>query len=813
MTFTAIRSAAFAFLRDVRCAARGLRRAPGFTLVATVTLGLGIGANSAIFTVVNAVMLKGLPYRSADLLVHVWETEPRQAARQVSYPDFTDIRDGATSLGAVAGYAFGAFTLKSEGGSERLAAGRVSATFFSVLGVEPLLGRLFRAEEDRPLGRPDVAVVSHGLWQRRFGGDPGIIGRRLTLNDELVTVIGVLPQSFHFARLGEPEVFVTLSPSKEAIDRRFMHWMWAIGRLRDGVTLEAANAELASLALTRAAADPQWHQATGLRAAPLREALVGPIRPVVLGLFAAAGAVLLIACANVATMLLARAMGRRREIGIRLALGAGRGRIVSQFLGESILLSLSGGALGLLWAGWGVRGLVAAIPAAQLQSLPFLKDLQVDPRVLGFTFAVCILSGLLFGLIPAFRTSSHRMVDSLKEGARGSSGRERLRSSLVVAEIAIAVPLVAATGLFGRSLTRLLNVNPGFETSHLLTARLAVPGARYDAPEKLDAFFDEWQARVRSLPGVASAALIDRLPLLGPGNTGTPALAGAPADATAPDAELRTVSEDYFRVMGLNLVSGRSFAPWDRMGAPRVAVVNQEMAERIFKGRDPLGDRVTFAFIEGPIEVVGVVANEKTGALDGDVRPTLYFPWRQDTGVSMSAVIRTHSDPKALAGVLRAETLSLEPDAILSSIRTMDEVIGSVPATFLRRYPLLILGCFALLALVLASIGIYGVMSIAVHERATEIGIRMALGAQAGGVQRLVLRQGLTLAALGASLGVVAGLSGSRILSTALFETPPTDPLVFASAAVILVSVAALACWIPARRASRVDPLAAIRQE
>jgi predicted permease len=798
---------------DVRYTTRGLMKSKAFSLVAVTTLGLGIGANSAVFTVVNAVLLKGLPYRDADRLVHIWETEPRQQMRQVSFPDFKDVRDGAQSFESVAGYAFDGFTLKTADGSERLNAARVSANFFTTLGVAPLMGRSFTVDEDQPLLQRSVVMLSHGFWQRRFGGDAGIVGRSLTLSGAPFTVIGVLPADFHFARLGEPDVFATLSPGQAAVERRFMHWMWAFGRLREGVTAEAASAELASIALTRAQNDQQWHKETGLRAMSLREALVGPIRPLVLGLFAAVAAVLLIACANVANMLLARAMSRKREIGIRLALGAGRGRIVAQFLTESVVLALAGGALGLLWAGYGVRAMVAAIPANQLTTLPFLKGLQVEPGILAFTFAVCVGTGLLFGLMPALRTSGARVIDSLKDGARGSSGRQRLRSALVVSEIAIALSLVAATGLLARSLSRLLDVDPGFETRGLVTARVGIPATAYDTPDKTEAFFDQWHARIQALPGVLGVAFVDLLPLTGSGNTGTPSIVGVPADSTAPDANLRTVSENYFSVMGLQTLSGRAFGATDRMNAARVAIVNRAFCDELLKGREAVGERITFAFNNSPLEIVGVVANEKVGLLDGRVRPVVYFPWRQQGGPATSVVVRGASDPRAISGALRAETLAMEPDAIVTSVRTMEEIIAASPATFLRRYPLLILSCFAGLALLLASIGIYGVMSLTVRERTSEIGIRMALGAPSSSVLQLVMKQGLLLALFGVTAGILTGLAGSRVLSSALFETPPTDPATFGASAVILLIVAGAACWIPARRASRVDPLTAVRQE
>ncbi|MBP6702196.1 MAG: ABC transporter permease [Vicinamibacteria bacterium] len=802
-----------AFTRDVRYAARSLRKAKTFTFVAVATLGLGIGANSAVFTVVNAVLLKGLPYRDADRLMHVWETEPRQQTRQISYPDFRDVRDEARSFEGVAGYAYDGFALKTGEGSERLAAARVSANFFDVLGVQPMLGRAFRAEEDQPGLTRTVAVLSHGLWQRRFGADPTIVGQVVTLSGAPFTVIGVLPADFHFARLGEPEVFATLSPSAVMSERRFTHWMWAIGRVRDGLNAEAVNAELVSIAAARAKLDPQWHLETGLRVVPLRDALVGPIQPLVLGLFAAVAAVLLIACANVANMLLARAISRQREVGIRLAMGAGRGRIVSQFLTESVLLSLAGGALGLLWAGWGVRTMVSAIPTSQLATLPFLKGLEVEPGVLAFTFGVCLATGILFGLLPALRTSAGKVVDTLKDGARGSGGRERLRSTLVVSEIAIALALVAATGLLGRSLSRLLDVDPGFDTRNLVTARLSIPRASYDTPAKAERFFDEWQSRIASLPGVQSVALVDQLPLTGQGNTGTPSIVGVAGNSTSPDANLRTVSEDYFKVMGMPLLAGRSFTASDGPNAPAVAVVNQAFVADVLGGRDAIGQRVGFAFVDGSIEVIGVVGNEQATSLDARMRPVFYFPWRQEASNGTAIVARTTKDPRPVMAALRSESRAMEADILLLGVQTMEDIIATTPATFLRRYPLMILGVFAALALVLASIGIYGVMSLSVRERSSEIGIRMALGAQASAVLGLVLRQGLTLSVLGVTLGLAIGLAGSRVLSSALFETPPTDPAVFGLAAVILIAVAAVASWLPARRASRVDPLVALRRD
>lgn len=805
-----------ALLQDLRYAARGLRRAPAFTLAAVLTLGLGIGANTAAFTVVDAALLRALPYRDQDRLVQLWESAPRkQRERQLSYPDFADVRDSSTVFEAVAGYAFDGFTLSSDEGAERLAGARVSAGFFRVLGVEPVLGRGFRPEEDQEAAKREVVVLSHGLWQRRFGSDPGVVGRRITLGGEPYTVVGVLPRSFHFARLGDPEIFATLAPSRAAVERRYMHWMWALARLRPGVGLEQANAELAGIARARERLDPRWHEDSGLYAVPLRDAIVGGVRPLLLGLLAAVALVLLIACLNVANMLLARAGARRRELGIRTALGADRARLVRQLLTESLLLALLGGAAGLLWAGGGVRALVAAIPEAQRESLPFLKDLALNPAVLAFTTGACLLTGLVFGLAPALHACDRDVALRLKESGRGSARRQGLRSALVVGELALALVLVVAAGLLTRSLSRLLAVDPGFETSHLLTARIGLPAARYAAPQQVEAFFGRWRSRIESLPGVAGVALVDRLPLLGSGNTGTPSVVGRPAsDVHAPDSELRTVSSEYFRTMGIALRAGRGFDERDRADAPRVAVVNQTFADALFPDADPLGQRVGFAFLSGPpLAIVGVVADEKVGELDARTRPVFYFHWLQEPRAATSVVVRTRSDPHALLAALRAESRALEPELLVAGVRTMEELIAGSQASFLRRYPLLLLGSFAALALALAAIGVYGVMSYSVSQRTNEIGIRLALGAAPGNVLALVLKEGLALALLGAAAGLGGALATARVLSSLLFETPPTDPSVLTVSALVLLAVAALACWLPARRAARTDPLAAIRCE
>jgi len=803
------------FLHDLRYAARGLRKSPTFTMVALVTLGLGIGANTAVFTVVDAALLRGLPYRDTDRLVHVWEATSREPHRQLSYPDFADVRDRSRSFESVAGYANDGFTLTTTEGSEQIDGARVSAGFFRTLGVAPILGRSFRPEEDKPLRQRDVVLLTHGLWRRRFAGDPTIVGKQLTLSGGTFTVIGVLPAPFHFARLGDPEIYATLSPTANAVERRYMHWMWGLARLRPGVGIEQANADLTGIARGREREDPRWHKDTGLFVAPLRDSIFGTIRPLLLGLLAAVAGVLLIACVNVANMLLARASGRRQEVGVRVALGASRRRLVAQFLTESLLLGLLGGAAGLLWAGWGVRAMVAAIPDVQLRSLPFLMNLSLHPGVLLFTITVCVATSVLFGLVPALHASGGSVSERLKEGGRGGSGKQRLRGLFVVTEVALALMLSAAAGLLTRSLYRLLNVDPGFSTQNLLTARLTLPSTQYDTPEKVETFYRSWKTRIESLPGVKSVAMVDRPPLMGAGNSGTPTIVGRPApDSHAPETQMRTVSLDYFRVMGIPLLAGRDFTEVDRAGARRTVIVNQAFVEQVLGGDEAIGRQMSFAFLNGQVlEIVGVVGNENVADLDARVRAALYYPWLQDRSPSMSVLVRTPSDPATFARVLRTESLALEPNLVVSGARSMQELINGAPPTFLRRYPLLLFGSFAAVALVLAAIGIYGVMSYSVSQRTGEIGIRMALGARPGDVLALVLKQGLGLALLGVVVGLGGGLIAARGLATLLFDTRPTDPGVFGSTAVVLTAVAAVACWFPARRASRVNPLTAVRFE
>ncbi len=801
-------------LWEMRLAARGLRRSPGYTTVAVLTLALGIGANAAIFTGVDAALLRALPFVEPERLVHLWETTAETARRQLSYPDFLDLRDGAASFARVAGYVFFGAAYDGPDGTEILSGARVSANFFETLGVAPALGRTFAAEEDAPGRTRDVVVLSHGAWQRRFGGDPAIVGRAVRLSGAPFTVVGVLPRGFHFARLGDPELFVTLSPSVTLAERRYTHWMWGVARLAPGAELAAARAELATLGSRRVEVDPRWHADTSLDAVPLRDALVGDVRPLLLGLLAGVGAVLLIACANVANMTLARALGRERELGLRIALGAGRARLARQLLAESLLVATAGGVLGVVASLAATRAIAAAVPANRAAFLPFLRQLEPSAGVLAFTLAVCLAVTLAIGLLPALRSPA-ALAALLGDGARGSAGRRPLRDLLLVGEIALALVLLAAAGLMTRSLQRLISVDPGFARENLLTGFVALPRARFDTPEKLDAAFADLGERLAALPGAVGATTADILPLSGDGNSGVPSVLGRPeAGQGGVEAQMRTVGAGYFRLLGVPLVAGRAFAVGDRRDAPPVLAVNERLARELFPGESALGQRLTFTFLEGQqFEIVAVVGDESVVDLDAAPTPTVYFPASQESFASTYVLLRTAGPPAGLARSLAETVRALGPGIAVTEVAPLDELVRDSTPVFLRRFPMLLISSFAGLALLLAAVGVYGVMACFVGQRTREIGIRMAVGARVADIQAMVLRRGAVALAVGVALGTFGAWGAGRLLARLLYDTASFEPLVLGGAAATLGGVALAACFVPAWRAARVDPVAALRAD
>ncbi|HEV2915209.1 MAG TPA: ABC transporter permease [Pyrinomonadaceae bacterium] len=809
-----------ALLRDLRYGARMLWQKPGFTLVAVLTLGFGIGANTAIFTVVDAALLRPLPFKEPARLVHLWETTPQQQQefneREASYSDYLDWRGQTQVFEDLAGYSYRSFALTGGETPERIAGAAVTDSFFKVLGVEPVLGRSFQ-DGDARAGAPRLVMMSYGLWQTRFGGNPDIIGQSLVSGGNTYTVIGVLPQSFKFAPTASAELWTPLIPSPDQLARRSWHWLHVIGRLKPGLTIEQGQAEMAVIARAIAHDHPESHTGTGIRLVSLHEQIVGKVKPVLFALLGTVCFVLLIACANVANLLLARAAARQKEIAIRTAMGAGRWRLIRQLLTESILLSMVGGALGLLLAQWGVDLLVAAIPDSQLSSMPYLQGLGMDGRVLVFTLAVTLMTGLVFGLAPAFQSSKLNLQESLKEGGRtsGAQMRQRLRNLLVVAEVALALVLLVGAGLMMKSLLRLLAVDPGFNPENLLTMQVALPAAKYRDDGQVIAFHQQLLARVESLPGVKGVGTVSLLPMVG-GDTVHIKVEGRPAPPPGEETEVnfRNVTPSYFGVMSIPLIRGRGFTDRDKQDTPAVTMINQTMANRLFPGQDPVGQRISFASVNSPpIEIVGVVGDEKVNSLDTATTPVLYVPYLQNPDSYLNLVIRTTSEPESLARSVRGEIQSLDPELPVFGVKTMEQLIDSAPSTFLRRYPAFLIGVFAGVALLLAMVGIYGVISYSVTQRTHEIGVRMALGAQRWDILKMVLGHGLILTLAGVGCGLGAALVLTRFLSSLLFGVTATDPLTYVVVSLPLIFMALLACYVPARRAMKVDPMVALRYE
>jgi putative ABC transport system permease protein len=803
-------------LQDLRYAVRTLLNKPGFTLIAVFTLALGIGGSTAIFTIVDAALLRGLPYKSPDRLYHLFESTPQKefAQREFSYPDYQDYQNNQV-LEGLAAYTGGGGIMSGRGEPERVFVPSASANFFSVLGVEPLLGRTFQDGEDKP-GAPRVVVLTYAMWQRRFGGDPSIVGQSLTINGDSYAVVGVLPSSFQFA-LRNADLWRPYQPTPNQLSRRFLHGTNLIGRLKPGVTFAQAQSELAVIAKRIEQENNESHAGTGLKLVPLQEQIVGQVKPILFVLLAAVGFVLLIACANVASLLLTRSLTRQKEVAIRAALGASRWRVVRQLLTESLLLSLVGGVAGLLVAYWGVHGLVAALPDNQISTLPFLQSLHLDARILGFSFALSLVTGVVFGLVPALQSSRPDLNEVLKEGGRNTAGGggHRLRGALVMSEIALAVVLLVGAGLMMKSLLRLLQSNPGFNPDNLLTMTVALPAAKYTEVNKQIDYFDQLKMRVESLPGVKGSGTVNILPMQG-GNTTRFHVDGDPVPPPGQDTEanIRTVDESYFQTMGVPLIAGRMFDQRDKADAPQVVIIGKTTADKVFAGRDPLGRRLVYSNVQAPpITVIGVVGDVKIAGLDDDIRPVLYYPFRQSAAPVTNLVVRTNDDPNALAAAIRSETHSLESDVAVFNVKAMGQLISDSPAAFMRRFPAILIGLFAFVALLLASVGIYGVVSYSVSQQTHYIGVRMALGAQASDILKMVLRQGLTLAVAGMAIGVVAALGLTRWLRALLFEVQTTDVTTFAAVLVSLFVVTLLACYIPARRATRVDPLVALRYE
>lgn len=814
------------FVLDVRYGLRMLRNNPAFSIVAILTLALGIGANTAIFSVVYAALIRPLPYSQPTRLITLSEVrpqegEPSEAEKRswnTAYPDYVDWVRQSKSFRALAGFSGDGFMFYGGGEPEGVLGVQTTVNFFSTLGVKPFLGRDFAVGEDIAAG-PKVAILTYGCWLRRFGGDPHVLGRSIRLDDKSVTIIGVLPRQFEFAPRGNAEIWVPLHIEKDLVTRRSLRWMPVIGRLAPGVTKQQAQAEMDSVTAGLAAAYPQENGAIRVVMVPLRERIVGQVQPLLLILFGAVGFVLLIACANVTNLFLVRAAGRRREFRIRAALGAGRGRLISQLLVESMMLAIAGGILGLLFAEWGTSLLISAIPETLLAFTPFLRDAHANPAVLTFLCAAVIFTGVAFGLVPALQISHGREGEALKEETRVSPGaaRARLRGILVVAEIAFCLVLLIGSVLMVKSLTALLNRDPGFDTKNLLVFAVNLPPTSFPKDPDAIRFDKEFTERVRVLPGVAGVASNSIVPLTGGGNSIRFVIEGQPVETGHEnECDIRDVSTNYFSVMKIPLRAGRLFDDSaDPETGPKHIIVNEAWVKEYFHGQDPLGKRIKFTYspTQPYREIVGVVGDNADAGLDSPVEAALFLPFQQDTNSFINYILRTEGNPVNAIGAARTALRALDPQLVMIQPFTMDQIIAQSPSVFLRRYPSYLIGSFAALALVLAIVGLYGLISYSVAQRTRELGIRIALGAQQQDVMRLVLGEGGRLTLLGVLFGLGAALGLTQLMRSLLFGVSPLDLSTFVTVAAALAVVAMAASFIPARRAMGTDPAAALRYE
>ncbi len=800
---------------DFRYAFRRLVAAPAFSLLAILTLALGIGANTAIFSVIHAILLRPLPYPDADRLVLLTEWSEQVPEMSFSVANLKDVRERAKAIESLVGYQGAEFVFADGAGEpERVRGRRVTSGLVATLGKPPIAGRSFTPVEDQP-GGERVALLGEGFWERRFGRDPGVVGRSLSLSGETFTVIGVLPGTLH-GSWKQVDVFTSLLRLEETMggekNRGNHPGIYVVGRLAPAASVEQARTEIKHIAGRLAEEYPNSNARQSMTLESLREAYVGDLRPALLILLGAVLCVLLIACANVANLLLARAASRTREVAVRQALGATRGRLVRQLLTESVLLSVSGGALGVVFAFWGLRLLVASLP----DGVPRAEEIGIDSPVLLATLAIAVLTGIAFGLAPAFSLARTRLSEPMREGGRGSAGpgHRRLRDGLVMAEVALALVLLVGAGLLLRSFVHVLQADAGFRPEGVLTASVPLPQARYDTPEKKIQFADRFVQALASTPGVESAALAN--PLLG-GWQSSFNVEGRPEalPGQRPSADVTRATPAYFATMGVRILAGRIFTENDTAKAPRVAIVDETFARTFWPNASALGGRIKFGDLKNDdpwMEIVGVVAHVKNYGVDETSRVEVYLPYAQSpAGSQPTILLRTEADPGAFASGLRQALKAADPLIPAYEVRTLEEVASE--GTAQRRLTVALISVFAGLALVLAAIGIYGVMSYAVAQRTSEIGIRMALGAEREHILGMVLRHGALLASTGVAVGLVAALGLARLLTSLLFQISANDPPTFGVVPLLLLAVAALACYLPARRATRVDPLVALRYE
>ena len=800
--------------RDVRLGVRTLVHSPIFTAVTVLSLALGIGANTAIFSVVNGLLLRPLSYPESDRLVDVWHTPPQQSFPgldrfSVSPANYLDWKAQSNSFEQMAVYGYAGLSLSTGNDPLPLIGTTVSSDFFSVLRTNAMLGRTFTPDEEQP-GRDQVVVISHALWQRAFGANPNLVGQTVTLNSRSFNVVGVMPAGFEFPR--EADLWIPLAWDDKERQVRSIHDYLVIARLKPNVSAQQAQAEMSTISSRLEQQYPEENKGWGARVIPLREDLVGDVRTALLVLFGAVSFVLLIACANVANLMLARGANRQREMAVRIALGAGRARLVRQLLTESVLLAVTGGLLGLLVAVLGSKILV------QVGSLPNAGDTGIDMWTLGFTLLVSFAAGIIIGIMPALQFTKTSVSETLKQGSGrtdGSSLKQYTRKALVISEVALSLVLLIGAGLMIRSFWKLQNVDPGFDTRNALTMSVVLTLNRYPEPQQRLAFVDQAIEKIRAVPGVVSVGTTTKIPLAGGGSTQPFSIEGRPAGAIAeqPMAQTRYISPDYFKAIGIPLRQGRFFSEQDREKSVPVVIISEAMARRFWPGENPIGRRLTPSFHneEGAREIVGIVGDVKARGLDSDPSTMMYLPFKQAPLPFVSFVVRTASNPESLIQPVSKAIYSIDKDQALTDVQTMDHVL--LASLSGRRFNMTLLLTFAGVALMLAAVGVYGVMNYTVTLRRRELGIRMALGAARMDVLRLVLVQGLALTLIGVAAGLISAYALTRLMASLLYGVTATDYLTFGSVSVMLILVGLIASYVPARRATKVNPTIALRAE
>ncbi len=803
-------------VQDLRFTFRQLRKNPAFTVTATAMVALGIGASAAIFAFVDAALIKPLPYQNPSRLLFVTETTPDIPRAYLSYPDYLDWKKLNRVFDSIDVYSQRGYVVSTSAGVEMGDGARVSDGFFRTLGVAPLLGRDFYPGEDLPEA-PRTVILSYASWQKRFGGKQELTGQPITLDETPFTIIGVLPQNFHFAPVENAEFWTTLNHRAGCFTRRICHSLQGIARLKEGISTEAAVADVSRIAKDLESQYPDSNRNQGATVAPLSEVIVGDVKPILLLLLGGAGLLLLIACINVASLLLVRSETRRRELAVRRALGATRARLIRQFVIEGLVIVVAGSIAGLVSSHWAMQILKGLIPTDMMAGMPYLDDLGLNSRVLTFALTVAGFAAALFSLTPAFRLSSLDVRQGMAEGSRGSAGKvwTRIGSKLVILELTTAMVLLVGAGLLGKSFYRLLQVGAGFETKHLITIRVRAPVSAYGEDEQAVALGRKLVNEIKSLPGVISVALADTLPLTLNGNSDWIRVVGRVYNGEHSEVNQRAVSSEYFATLQAKFLRGRSFADADDSTKPKVVIINQTLARKYFPGEDPIGQRLgdTDLNPKSIKEIIGVVDDIREGTLDTDIWPAYYYPFNQNPYINYSVVVRTAQDEESLIATVADTIRRIDSRITISNQTTMTARANNAPSVYLRRSSTWLVGGFAAVALLLGVVGLYGVIAYSVSQRTREIGVRIALGAQRGTVYRLVLKEAGTLALLGIVIGTGCAILVASLMRKLLFGTPPWDITTLVCVAAVLGASALLASFLPARRAASVDPISALRAE